>query len=135
MAVRDLLVVAKQVTRDLKDALADLGADTTIRPEMKDAVADLRRQRYLAMLLDCRDFNQSDDVLEMVVNIRDIDAQIPILFFPDVGEGIRRQLMLYAHCHWGPMYLLGPNGSVRKFGPAASPSDAPKTTKGNESGD
>lgn len=122
----NLLVVTKEMTEDLKATVTELGVGTVIYPELKEALLNLQRETFLSMLLDIRHLRNNDDVLEMVVNIRDANSSIPILIYGNASEKTKRQLMLCTHYNFGPIYLIEENGSIRKFGQTAKKSNSIK---------
>ena len=126
MQRNNVMVVTKQMTEDLKATIAELGVETVIYPDFKDALHNLHGENFLSMLLDCRQLGSNDDVLEMVINIRDVNSDIPILVYGNAPEKTKRQLMLFTHYNFGPIYLIEENGSIRKYGQATKKSNSIK---------
>lgn len=126
MQRNSLLLVSKHMNEDLKATIAELGVETVLYPELKEALSNLQRETFLSMLLDCRKLGRDDDVLEMVINIRDVNSDIPILLYGNASEKTKRQLMLCTHYKFGPIYLIEENGSIRKFGQTAKKSNSIK---------
>ena len=77
MKAAALLVLGSVTDRTLVDALSDLGFAPLVRDSMWSALSKLRSERFAAVLVDG---DAADtDVLEFVLNVRDIDEHVPVV--------------------------------------------------------
>jgi len=77
MEATALLVLGSMTDRTLVDALFDLGFAPIVRDSMRSALNKLRSERFAAVLVDG---DSTDvDVLEFVLNVRDIDEHVPVV--------------------------------------------------------
>jgi len=72
-----VLVLSSQVETTLVDALVSIGLCPLVRESMQSALDRIRRERFAAIVVDQK--RAKVDVLEFILNVRDIDTEIPVL--------------------------------------------------------
>ncbi|GEM_PF-1600912 len=72
-----VLLVGAQESEAQADDLFHMGFEPLVRTSIEDAVKALRRERFAAVLLDRR--HASLDPVELVLNVRDLDASVPVV--------------------------------------------------------
>ena len=73
-----VLFMAGNVDRRLADFVRDLGFEVRVHANMQRALAQLRHRQLAGIVVDPA---RTDlDVLEFVLNVRDVDDQTPVLF-------------------------------------------------------
>jgi DNA-binding NarL/FixJ family response regulator len=66
------------------DALFDGGFETIVRPTIEASISELRRHRFLALIVDC--VGTDADPIEVVLNARDVAQDIPAIVVGDSDE-------------------------------------------------
>jgi DNA-binding NtrC family response regulator len=80
-----VLVLSSQVETTLVDALVSIGFSPLVRGSIQSALDRIRREKFAAIVVDQK--RVKVDVLEFILNVRDIDAEIPVLVVgPSQGE-------------------------------------------------
>ena len=74
-----VLVVASHLHQSVKQALAGAGIEANTANTLPQTLHQLRRGSYDAVLIDAR--RTMLDALELVLNIRDVDAAAPIIVY------------------------------------------------------
>ncbi len=104
MKATALLVLGSVTDRTFVDALFDLGFSPLVRDSMPSALSKLRSERFAAVLVDG---DAADtDVLEFVLNVRDIDEHVPVVVVglsDESGEEVLRDHL----AHLGTVVLDG----------------------------
>jgi len=72
-----VLVLGPPGKSDLVDAVFDAGLAPLVRQTIPASLRELRRGRFALILVD-RD-HSDEDVLEFILNVRDIDEQTPVV--------------------------------------------------------
>jgi DNA-binding response OmpR family regulator len=80
-----VLVLGNHANRKLIDVLSDSGFIAEVWGSVQHSLERLKRQKFGAVLVD-RKFTHAD-VLEFVLNVRDMDADVPVLV---IGSGPER---------------------------------------------
>ena len=73
-----LLVFGTNEQSELMETLFQLGFLPLIRGRMFNALRLIRHERFSAVLID-RNHLEKGDVLEFILNVRDLERQIPII--------------------------------------------------------
>ena len=76
MQVPAVLVLGRRESNETADVVFDAGYTPVLRESIMSAIAALRRGRFRAIVVDCE--HTAVDVLEFVLNVRDVDADVPI---------------------------------------------------------
>lgn len=77
MGPQAVLVVSSQVETNLVDALISIGFSPLVRESIQSALDRLRHEKFAAIVVDQK--RAKVDVLEFILNVRDIDTEIPVL--------------------------------------------------------
>lgn len=77
--VTTILVLGTDEQDGLKNALFEVGYVPIVRSNMMEAISKLRHEPFAAVLVD-RNHSEAD-TLEFILNVRDMDEQIPIVVF------------------------------------------------------
>lgn len=77
MQVPGVLILGRREDTDVADLVFESGCTPVFRESIMSAIAALRRGRYAAAMVDCR--YTAVDVLEFVLNVRDVDDDLPVL--------------------------------------------------------
>jgi len=77
-----VLVLGNHAHRDLVEVLSGLGFASQVWGSMQHSLDKLRHQKFSAILVDLK-FTHAD-VLEFILNVRDIDKKIPVVV---IGHG------------------------------------------------
>jgi len=72
-----VLVLGTYANRNLIELLFNIGFSPLVREDVQGALAKLRHEKFAAIVVDRKYANA--DVLEFVLNVRDIDEQIPVV--------------------------------------------------------
>jgi hypothetical protein len=72
-----VLVVSSQVETNLVDALVSIGFSPLVRESIQSALDGLRHEKFAAIVVNQK--RAKVDVLEFILNVRDIDTEIPVL--------------------------------------------------------
>ncbi|NQT19869.1 MAG: hypothetical protein HQ592_09195 [Planctomycetes bacterium] len=81
MSTDAVLVLGTDDNKELIELIFNAGLAPVVRKTMRGVLAKLPTERFTAILVD-RD-HSNDDLLEFVLNVRDIDIEIPVFI---VGE-------------------------------------------------
>ena len=92
METDSVLVLGSTRNRELADALFESGLAPIVRETLEGVLKRLRCDSYCAVVLD--QTNGSVDALEFVLNIRDMDANIPIVIVGEAAEQIPASVLL-----------------------------------------
>jgi len=96
MNSQTVLVLGNHAHRDLVEVLSGLGFASQVWGSMQHCLDKLRHQKFAAILVDHR-FTQAD-VLEFILNVRDIDKKVPVVVIGTVDdERIDRKIVKQAH--------------------------------------
>jgi DNA-binding NtrC family response regulator len=82
-----VLVLGNIANRDLVEILEGLGFASQVWGSMQHSLEKLRHQKYTAILVDQK-FTHTD-VLEFILNVRDIDKKIPVVV---IGNGTTERI-------------------------------------------
>lgn len=82
MTSANVLILGSKTHCRWVDALFDSGLDPVVEETIQDAVDEVRHDRFAVIVVDRP--HAAEDVLEFVLNVRDIDEETPILA---VGRG------------------------------------------------
>jgi len=77
MKTANVLLIGTEVNSDLLEALFERGFAPIVRRRIQPSLHELRHDRFGAIFIDRN--NAEDDMLELILNIRDVDQQIPIV--------------------------------------------------------
>lgn len=77
MNSQGVLILGNHAHRDLVEVLSGLGFASQIWGSMQHCLDKLRHQKFAVILVDHK-FTQAD-VLEFILNVRDIDKQVPVV--------------------------------------------------------
>jgi len=92
MSSRTILVLGHHARQDLAEALRGIGVEPEVRGSVPGALERLRRGRLAAILVDRR-FTRAD-ALEFVLNVRDIEAVMPVIVIGAAHDkGIDQQIL------------------------------------------
>jgi len=87
-----ILVLGTKASMGIVDALFELGFEPIIRSRTEGLLRKLRRERSEAVVVDAE--NCSDDLLEFLLNVRDIDQRTPVIVLGDAsGAGVEDDLL------------------------------------------
>ena len=84
MARTSVLILGSNSNKELEDLFFDLGLNWILRETMSAALSALRRESFATVVVD-RD-RVEVDVLEFILNVRDIDRRTPVII---LGRGDR----------------------------------------------
>ena len=92
MSSRTILVLGHHARQDLAEALRGIGVEPEVRGSVPGALERLRRGRLTAVLVDRRFIRA--DALEFVLNVRDIEALVPVIVIGTAHDkGIDQQIL------------------------------------------
>jgi FixJ family two-component response regulator len=100
-----VLVLGNHANRDLVQTLSRVGFAPQVWASMRHSLDKLLHQRFAAVIVD-RKFTHAD-VLEFILNVRDINREIPIVV---IGSGKDEQMDQKIRIQGGTIML---NGSER----------------------
>ena len=81
---KSVLLVSSGKNKALIEALLDRGVEILVRSAVLSALQALRRQDVAAVAID---LNHTElDLLELILNIRDLDAAVPVVLFGEPEE-------------------------------------------------
>lgn len=86
-----VLVITNRLHRDLRKALEATAVRAVVVETLTQTFRLLRRGGYRAVIIDVD--RTALDPLELVLNVRDLDARVPILLFGMHGDPINRQVL------------------------------------------
>lgn len=96
MSSQAVLILGNHANRDLAQAVANAGFAPQVWGSMRHSLDKLVRERFAAVVID-RKFTRAD-VLEFILNIRDIDKTIPVVVVgPGKDERIERKIVDQDH--------------------------------------
>ena len=91
-----VLVLGNHAHRDLVEVLSGLGFASQVWGSMQHSLDKLRHEKFAAILVDL-EFTHAD-VLEFILNVRDIDKKVPVVVIGTVkDERIDRMIVKQAH--------------------------------------
>jgi len=91
-----VLILGNHVNRDLVQAVASTGFVPQVWGSMRHSLDKLVRERFAAVVID-RKFTHAD-VLEFILNVRDIDKTIPVVVVgPGQDERIEKKIVNQDH--------------------------------------
>ncbi|MBN2269550.1 MAG: hypothetical protein JXN61_02990 [Sedimentisphaerales bacterium] len=90
MKPRNVLVLGNHAHRELEEALSRCGFTPQVWGSMRHSLEKLRRHQFNVVLVD-RNFTQAD-VLEFILNVRDIDQQVPVIVLGSGPDKIDRKI-------------------------------------------
>lgn len=86
-----VLVLGNHANRDLVEVLSGLGFASQVWGSMQHSLDKIRHQKFTAILVDQK-FTKAD-VLEFILNVRDIDKKVPVVVIGNgTDEKIRRKI-------------------------------------------
>jgi DNA-binding NtrC family response regulator len=86
-----VLLLSSNRKKGLLDVLQNIGLEPLLRENIQGILEKLRHENYAAIVVDSR--NANIDVLELVLNVRDIDGQIPVVVLGKLNDqAVRRTL-------------------------------------------
>jgi DNA-binding NtrC family response regulator len=96
MNSQDVLVLGHNGNKALTEALLRFGFVPHVWQSMRHSLEKLKRRKFCAVLVD-RQFTHAD-VLEFILNIRDIDAHVPVFVIGSGGDkNIDRKIIRQSH--------------------------------------
>jgi len=72
-----VLILGTDHNRDLMEVLFDFGFAPLVRKTIRETLDKLRHERFAAVIVDRN--HAAVDVLEFVLNVRDLDEQTPVV--------------------------------------------------------
>lgn len=91
-----VLVLGNHANKDLVDVLSSIGFTPQVWGSMQHSLDKLRHEKFAAILVDLK-FTHAD-VLEFILNVRDIDKKVPVVVIgPVEDERIDRKIVKQAH--------------------------------------
>jgi len=91
-----VLVLGNHANRDLVEVLSNIGFAPQVWGSMQPSLDKLRHEKFAAILVDLK-FTHAD-VLEFILNVRDIDKKVPVVVIGTVeDERIDRTIVKQAH--------------------------------------
>jgi DNA-binding NtrC family response regulator len=82
-----VLVLGNIANRELVEVLSGLGFASQVWGSMQHSLEKLRHQKFTAILVDQK-FTHTD-VLEFILNVRDIDKKVPVVV---IGNGVDEKI-------------------------------------------
>jgi CheY-like chemotaxis protein len=93
-----VLIIGNALHEELLEALFEAGLTAVARPASVDTFARVRQRSYDALIIDAGDPER--DVLEVVLNIRDYDEDVPILVLAANRPAVRDELLRSLGVRW-----------------------------------
>lgn len=91
MRSQSVLVLGTYANKGLIDILLGIGLAPLVRENIQGVLDKLRHEKFGAILVDQRYANP--DVLELVLNVRDIDERVPVVVLGKLSdEAVRKTL-------------------------------------------
>lgn len=91
-----VLVLGNHANKDLVNVLSNIGFAPQVWGSMQHSLDKLRHEKFAAILVDLK-FTHAD-VLEFILNVRDIDKKVPVVVIGTVeDERIDRKIVKQAH--------------------------------------
>lgn len=91
MRSQAVLVLGTYANRNLIEVLFNIGFSPLVREDIQGALTKLRHEQFTAIVVDRKYANT--DVLEFVLNVRDIDKEIPVVVLGKLtDEAVHRTL-------------------------------------------
>ena len=91
MRSQSVLVLGTYANKGLIDILLGIGLTPLVRENIQGVLDKLRHEQFGAIVVDQRYANP--DVLELVLNVRDIDERIPVVVLGKLSdEAVRKTL-------------------------------------------
>jgi len=91
MGSQAVLVLGTYANKGLIDVLFGIGLAPLVRGDIQGIVDKLRHEQFGAIVVDQRYANT--DVLELILNVRDVDEQIPVVVLGKLNdEAVRKTL-------------------------------------------
>ena len=91
MRSQSVLVLGTYTNKGLIDILFGIGLAPLVRENIQGVLDKLRHEQFGAIVVDQRYANP--DVLELILNVRDIDEQIPVVVLGKLSdETVRKTL-------------------------------------------
>lgn len=89
---KTILVLGINHKSDLEETLFNLGFIPIFRKDILPALEKLRHDRFKLVIMDLRSLDV--DVLEFILNVRDINSRIPVLVLGDSKSCLNHQDVL-----------------------------------------
>jgi CheY-like chemotaxis protein len=89
-----VLVLGRHENRSLIETLFNMGFAALVRETLPEALDKLRHDRFAMIVVDRSHVDV--DVLEFVLNVRDIDANIPVAVVGQRADGGQEDKILWA---------------------------------------
>lgn len=89
---KTILVLGVNHKSDLEETLFNLGFIPIFRKDILPALEILRHDRFKLVIMDLRSLNV--DVLEFILNVRDVNSRIPVLVLGDSKSSLNHQDVL-----------------------------------------
>jgi DNA-binding NarL/FixJ family response regulator len=91
MKSQSVLVLGTYANKGLVDIILGIGLVPLVKGNIQDVLDKLRHEQFGAIVVDQRYANP--DVLEFILNVRDIDKQIPVVVLGKLSdEAVRKTL-------------------------------------------
>jgi FixJ family two-component response regulator len=84
MNSQNVLVLGNHANRDLVDVLSNIGLSPQLWGSMQHLLDRVRHEKFAAIFID-RKFTRAD-VLEFILNVRDINQEIPVVVIGPVKD-------------------------------------------------
>lgn len=91
MRPQNVLVFGNYANKGLIDMLLGIGLSFLVRGDIQGIVDRLRHEQFAAIIVDYRYANT--DILELVLNVRDIDDQTPVVVLGKLTNEVVRKTL------------------------------------------
>ena len=79
-----VLIIGGRASKELLDALSGAGLTAVLKRSLRAALAEVRHRAHRAVVIN--DSDPEQDILEMVLNIRDFDERVPVVILRTSGR-------------------------------------------------
>jgi hypothetical protein len=93
-----VLIIGDEPQGELLEALFAVGLTAVARPEAVDTLPRIRQRSYEVLIID--DSDPERDVLELVLNIRDYDEDVPIVVLGNRRPAVRDEVLPRLGVRW-----------------------------------
>ena len=81
-----VLVLGSEEKKNLMEAIFDIGFTPLVRKSMEEALDELRHECFAAVIVDGEHLGPDVDLLEFILNMRDIRHQTPVFVLALLGS-------------------------------------------------
>ena len=89
-----VLVLGSKERKNLMETIFDIGFTPLVRKSMEEALDELRHECFAAVIVDKEHLGHDIDVLEFILNVRDIKQQTPVFVLARLGSEQTKVLIL-----------------------------------------